>query len=218
MRNALNLIATIAGFAALTGCDKYKDVQAETRVTGFTKLHDTLRGKFPVAAPGKLVYLNQGTDVSSYILQTNTDSSDYFSFNYIQNRTSTAYVRYTSNGTEFFGQKIITSTNKDSVLQISVYPTFYNAISIQFNDTNKRPISNLAFRLYTSSVYAAVDFSKHAYLSGTTTGAGLYTQYNVPANMYYIVANDNVGGKAIKTLDSLNVKSKGIFRLTTTVK
>ena len=218
MKNIFLLIVLIAGFAILIGCDKYKDVKSEIRVSGYVKLHDTLGLQFPVPLPGKSIYLNQGTDSASYILQTTSDAAGYFSFNYIDNGASIVYLRYTDSGTEFFGLKKITQANKDSLLQVNVYPTFYNGVSIRFNDSYQKPISNLAFRLYTSRIYAVADSTKHAYYSGATTSIGLYTQYNVPANTYYIVASDKVGGVTIKALDSLTVTAKGIFRRITTVK
>jgi hypothetical protein len=198
------------GMLSVAACNKYADV-TNSQMTGHVYIKDPLSNAIVVPAKGVTIYLNSGTDTTSYILQTTTDSVGYYSLPSFGAGQATLYTRFVVNNAEYRGAVAIPpqffASNQQMDLDVS--PVYVNGVGITF-ENNGGPIPNYPFRLYTSKVAAMSDSVRFANVNTKTNSTGQYIQYNISAFTYYITAIDSINGKKAELIDSVSVKAKGL--------
>jgi len=207
----------IAGLLLLSACNKYKDFNGDGRVSGHARIVGDLSDVAAIPAAGKTLYINPGTDSSTYIAQTVTDSAGTFTLSSLKRDQSyIVYTRYLQGNVEYQGSVSVTAGSSNAVLNI--YPLYTNGISIRFTDSLGGPVSRLPFRLYTSPVAASVDSTLYASVSASSDVNGKYTAYNIATVKYYIVAKDSIGLLHRKVLDSISADPNKIIPKTVILK
>jgi hypothetical protein len=193
----------------VSSCDKERQFSGTVVLTGNVQLVDT--AEFATALPGLTVYLNSGSDTTSYEWQTQCDSTGKFTIPSLdQNTPYVVFTQYSKNGLIYSGAfKFKTGGSNTFNVSLDIYPVVYNELMLSFVDSVKGLIPNLPFRVYSSRTAATVDSIKYAVLSAHSNSNGYYYQYNFTPGYYYIVAHDTLNGVSRAAFDSLNVGKSG---------
>lgn len=208
---ANKFIILVFGVTVLTACNKYKNV-TNIQLSGYVYIHDTLNSSVPIPMSKEPVFIGNGTDTVSYILQSMTDTAGYYSVAYFGQQQGVVYTRFSKGNTEFIGKNTLKgTTNRYFQANLQVYPVYINGLAIIMTDPHGGPVSNYPIRLYTNLSAAMTDSTQFAYVNTKTGTNGRYTQYNVNAATYYITGIDSISGKKPVYLDSIRVKGKGLF-------
>jgi len=203
----------------LTSCkkDQYKAVNGDVTLTGYLYLTDTVNNSFPVPVAGQKIYLNTGSDSSTYIYQATTDQAGKYSIPFLkEDETYVLFTRYINNNIEYEGVKKITTAAGGNVIyaDLTIYAKFTNGLSILFTDTLNGPLPNLPFRLYSSRVAAQYDSALYAVVSASSDINGKYSKLNIAPAKYYAVASKTIGPLTLRVFDSVIVAGRGIARKT----
>ena len=192
----------------VSSCDKEKQFSGMVVLSGNVQLVDT--AEFAAPLPGITLYLNTGSDTTTYEWQTQCDSTGKFTIPSLdQNTPYVLFTQYSKNGLMYSGAiKFKTGGSNTFNTILNVYPVVYNELALSFVDSVKGLIPNLPFRVYSSRTAATVDSIKYAVLSARSNGNGYYYQYNFTPGYYYIVAHDTLNGVSRLAFDSLTVGTK----------
>ena len=204
------LIASLWGLLFfVSSCDKEKQFSGTVLLTGNLQLIDT--AEFATPLPGLTVYLNTGSDTTSYEWEAQCDSTGKFTIPSLEQKTPyVVFTQYSKNGLIYSGAyKFKTGGSNTFNVTLDVSPVFYNELMLSFVDSVKGLIPNLPFRVYSSRTAATVDSVKYAVLSAQSNSTGYYNQYNFAPGYYYIVAHDTLNGVPRAAFDSLTVGKSG---------
>lgn len=203
----------------LIGCEKdqYKGVSGNVTLTGYVYLADTINNTFPVPLAGRKIYLNSGSDSSTYIYQATTDSGGKYSIPFLQNdKAYVLFTRYISNGKEYEGVKKIDGGAINDIIyaDLTVHAKFTNGLSLLFTDSLNGLLPNLPFRLYTSRIAAQYDSVMYAVTVASSDINARYSKVNIAPAKYYAVASKVIGPLTMRIFDSVIVTSNGLTRKT----
>lgn len=201
----------------VTGCDKYDAVNGNTQLTGYVYQADTINNKFPVPMAAQKIYLNLGTDSSTYIYQATTDAAGKYSIPFLKNdETYVLFTRFMSNGYEYEGvQRIHGGAVNDIIYtDLTVHQKFTNGLSVLFTDSLGGPLPGLPFRLYSSRIAAQYDSVIYAVTNTVTDANGRYSKLNTSPAKYYAVASKIIGPVTMRVFDSITVAPTGLARRT----
>jgi hypothetical protein len=194
----------------LLSCNKYADINPDQIVSGYVYLQDPFKTNFPLPLAGKPIYFNRGSDTSSYLLQTTTDSAGHFSMTYIGKDNSILFTSFVKNGVVYKGDTIVTVAQLGKAVQLNIFPVYHNGVQLNFKDNLGGLVSGLNFRIYTSSVAASVDSVKYSYLDSKADNNGHYTLFNLNAGDYFVVAKDKIGGVSLSANQKITVAKTGL--------
>jgi len=197
--------------------DQYQSVSGDVSLTGYVYLADTINNTFPVPLTGQKVYLNLGSDSSTYIYQVTTDAAGKYSFPFLKNdKDYILFMRYINNGIEYEGVKKISGGSNNNIIyaDLTVQAKFTNGLSILFTDVLNGPLPNLPFRLYSSRIAAQYDSVLYAVASTSSDINGRYSKTNIPPLKYYAVASKIIGPLTLRIFDSITVNPTGLARKT----
>lgn len=207
---SLMLGVVASGFYA---CNKYSDFKGNCSISGTGRIIDNLGGTLPQPLAKQTVYLNTGTDTTSYIGQVSTDTTGHFTISSLNEGSDyILFARFVKGNTWYTGTaKVHTGeANSQMATTLDVYPQYVNGLFIVFTDVSSGNTPNLPFRLYRSRSAAVVDSVKYASLTDKSDMNGQYAAYNLTPGKYYIVAADSLAGAARKILDSADVAATGV--------
>jgi hypothetical protein len=211
----LGMLCLLASMVA--SCNKYKD-SVYSRLSGTVYLHDTLKGPVVMALSKIPVYFNVGTDTTTYLNMTKTDTAGHFSFANFGKDGGVVYTNFILNKIHYGGLVTVSKAGDgNTTVTLDVYPLYDNGLSVSFMATGGL-ISNYPFRLYTNRTAALVDSTKFAYLITKTSVDGEYIQYNLNPATYYITAIDSVSGHKAKYLDSAVITKSGFKKVLVQIK
>jgi hypothetical protein len=204
---------------ALTSCEKdqYHQVSGNIKLTGYVYLADTINTNFPAALAGQKVYLNLGSDSSSYVYEATTDQAGKYSIPFLQSdKTYVLFTRYMNSGVEYEGVKKVSGGASNDIIyaDLTVYAKFTNGMSLLFTDILNGPVPNLPFRLYSSRVAAQYDSVLYAVAATSSDINGRYSKTNVAPARYYAVASKVMGPLTLRVFDSVTVTAHGLERKT----
>ncbi|TFF34554.1 hypothetical protein [Mucilaginibacter psychrotolerans] len=199
------------GFLVLFfSCNKYANINPDKTINGYVYLQDPFKTNFPVPLAGKTIYFNRGSDTSSYLLQTTTDSGGHFSMTYIGDDNAILFSSFVKDGVVYKGDTIVTAAQLGKAVQLNVLPVYHNGVQLNFKDNSGGLVSGLKFRIYTSTIAASVDSVKYSYLNSKADNSGHYTLFNLNAGDYFVVAKDNIGGVALSANQKITVAKTGL--------
>ncbi|HMG15668.1 MAG TPA: hypothetical protein VK590_09485 [Saprospiraceae bacterium] len=210
-------ILLVSLFVFFSSCEKneYNSLSGNITLSGYANQVDSFSNLPPIPIVGQKVYLNTGSDTSSYIFQTTTDSVGVFNIPALKdNHPYVLFCRFIKNNTEYAGAIKFKGAASNSSIHVilNVYPSHYNGMSILFTDGNGGAVPNLPFRLYTSRIMAEYDSLSYAYTKTTTSINGRFNRYNVSSAKYYVVSSQIIGPTELKIFDSLTVQSFGVIK------
>ncbi|MGB5006109.1 MAG: hypothetical protein WBO39_04180 [Ferruginibacter sp.] len=203
----------------LIGCEKdqYKSVSGNVKLTGYVYLVDTINNTFPVPLAGQKIYLNSGSDSSTYIYQATTDLGGKYSIPFLQsNKAYVLFTRYINNSIEYEGVKKIDGGASNDIIytDLTIHAKFTNGLSLLFTDSLNGPLPNLPFRLYTSRIAAQYDSVLYAVTVASSDINARYSKVNVVPAKYYTVASKIIGSLTMRVFDSVIVAPIGLTRKT----
>lgn len=213
----------VVGTCLLSSCEKneYNSLNGNITLAGHAYIADTLNGLPVGPLVGQKIYLNTGSDTSTYIFQTNTDSTGMFLIPSLSNNKKyIVFSKFIRNSIEFSGAQAINGGAVNETIRISfnVYPSYFNGMSILFTDSLGGLIPNLPFRIYNSRVAAAFDSVQYAFANTKSDINGLYNIFNVNPIKYYVVSSTIIGPATLKIFDSITVPADTIKRSTMVLK
>jgi hypothetical protein len=220
MKNYMVVVIVIT-FLTLISCKKdYRALTGDVTLAGYAYLADTNSNLPPSPLAAQKIYLNKGTDTSSYIFQGVTDSIGQFSMHSLDEETEyVVFSRFVKNNTEYAGAIYFKGMDiRSKRVVLNVYPVYRNGMSLLFTDVPGGYIPNLPFRLYTSRVMAVSDSITYAFASATSSPTGQYNRYDIPATEYYVVSKLSVGGLNLAIFDSITVDVNAVKQGTMVLK
>jgi hypothetical protein len=176
-------------------CNKEATVNGKVLLQGHLYMIDPNGTGLPTPVPGQAVYLNDKRDTPSYIFSIVTDSLGQYAIPSLEKDDHyILFTRWIQNNVLYAGAIAIEPTTQTQpiTLNLNAYPDYANGIALTFEDQFGGMLSNQPFRLYTSSVFAAVDSSRYAFVDTMADMNGHFDIYNVVPNTYYLVASDTV--------------------------
>jgi hypothetical protein len=219
MKKIALFLYSLSSLVILFSCEKnhYKELAGDNTLAGHAFIVDTLNNVPPAAIVNQKIYLNTGSDTSSYIFQTITDSVGAFSIPSLQDdKPYIVFTRFIKVGVEYTGAARVVggAINHTITVTLNVYRSSGNGLSILFTDGSGGPLGNFHFRLYTSRTMAVNDSARYAFNDTVTSAAGMYTRYNIPAAKYYIVGRQISGLDTLNIFDSVTVQAAGVAKKT----
>lgn len=215
MKKYIRNIAVLLSLAAFFSCDKNKEFDGRTTLTGRLYLADSINQSVPTPIARQKVYVNTGNDTSTYVYILTTDSTGSFSIPSVDgSKTFILFSNFTRNGVSYRGATKLSGSRSDKLLtgDVYVYPAFTNGAVVLFTDPFGTPVTNLPFRLYTSRSAALVDSLKNASLDTVSNSRGQFERYNANPVSYYIVSKKIFGTDTLKIFDSITIPPIGINR------
>lgn len=197
--------------------DKYQAVNGDVTLTGYVYLADTVNLSFPVPLAGKQIYLNLGSDSSTYNYKAVTDSAGKYSIPFLRNdKDYILFTRYINTGFEYEGVQKVNGGAINNIISVDLYvqPKFSNGIALLFTDTLNGLLPNLPFRLYKSRLAAQYDSVLYAVAVTTSDINARYSKLNISPAKYYAVASKTFGTLKLQVFDSVTISGNGLFRKT----
>jgi hypothetical protein len=131
-----------------------------------------------------------GPDTVDYLLQTNTDSAGYFTFNLLNDGPSKFRVFFNGivGANYYFAADTVNKGDQDIVLTVRLSQTYQNGYSIGVIDTAGQPVPNVSIGVYSNAALAAINDPSGAIQNLQTDINGRFFKLNVPAGVYYMNA------------------------------
>ncbi|THU40371.1 hypothetical protein FAM09_10920 [Niastella caeni] len=198
----------------VAACNKYKAFSGESTISGHAYLVDNVSGALPVPLTNQTIYINTGTDTSTYLFQVKTDEVGFFTFNALSDKEDyTIFTRSIKEGIEYKGAKGVGKSELEDereTIKLEVVPSYTNGMYVLFVDNLGGPLPKQPFRVYTSKVAAMADSAKYATHDTVTSDQGAFILFNVKSVKYYFVAKNTFAGTEYKLFDSTSVPASGI--------
>ena len=200
----------------ILSCNKEASLNGQVTLQGHLYIVDPNGTGLPTPAPGQKIYLNDKPDTPAYIFATVTDSLGQYAIPSLKkNDHYILFGRWTRNNITYAGAVAVNpALNKETISQdLIANPDYVNGIALTFLDPSGDAISKQPFRIYTSSIFAAYDSTKYAFVDSSTDIYGHFDMFNILAGTYYYVAIDTVTETppyAIKASGQITVKNTGI--------
>jgi len=203
-------------FCCILSCNKDESLNGQVTLQGHLYIIDPNGTDLPTPAPGQTIYLNDKTDTPSYIFSTVTDSLGQYAIPSLKKGDHyILFARWIQNNISYAGAVAISPTlNKETITQdLDANPAYVNGIALTFQDASGGAISNQPFRLYTTSIFAAYDSTRYAFVDSMADMNGHFDIFNIVANTYYLVARDTLQGNTViqATEPPIVVNSSGIM-------
>ena len=194
--------------------DGYDSVNGSLVVSGRVLLIDTVSRVPTKILPAQTVYVNTGSDSSTYLFKVSPDSSGVYAIPFLKrNQSYTLFTRYAVGQERYEGVAQIRTSSNDAVeLDIAVYRQFTNGLALRFTDSLAGPLPGLAFRMYSSRVAAQFDSTAYAVANTRADQEGSYYRLDLPAAHYYVVAKQEFGTLVLNLFDSVEVLPNGLVR------
>ncbi len=197
--------------------DHYKSLSGQNTLTGYVFLRDTINFSSVTPLAGQKLYLNTAGDTASYIYETRSDSAGLYSIPSLQSDEDyILFTRHINNEVEYKGAVRFRGGTQENVirLDLEVYASQFNGISLLFTDATTGILPNLPFRVYASRLAAMYDSTAFASINASSDRFGQYSRYNLAAVKYYVVSSKSIGPDSYSVFDSVIVPSAGIARAT----